>query len=229
MNEKQMEADLREAYQRITDLEAALVTYGQHLSHCDQEKKAEPTGCDCGYTKAISPIEVEMPKIESTPCNEANYFLRRIQGGAKGEYVSGGDGITIESAKKIVEGKPLSWESHVPRDPLQGWTFNGNGDYCPTCGDEDIRNSVRPIAGMRVLPDACSRCGKECKHPEKGDRGAECNRTVCENKKANWFNHSTRAWYCQKCAAKLNHANHEDAQRLYGHALCTFGSQGARE
>lgn len=201
MNEKQMEAELREAHQRITDLEAALVTYGRHLSHCYQEMKAEPTGCDCGYTKAISPIE--MLKIESTPCNEKNYFLKQVQQGLA---------------------------RSVPRDPLQRWSYNANGVYCPDCGDEDYRNEVAPLREREgELPNSCSRCGALCEHPQKGDRGGECNRTVCENENAQWFNHSTRAWYCEDCARQLNEYRPEDAQRLYSHALCTFGSGGARE
>ncbi|KKL25008.1 hypothetical protein LCGC14_2409650 [marine sediment metagenome] len=125
MNEKQMEAELREAHQRITDLEAALVTYGRHLSHCYQEMKAEPTGCDCGYTKAISPIE--MLKIESTPCNEKNYFLKQVQQGLA---------------------------RSVPRDPLQRWSYNANGVYCPDCGDEDYRNEVAPLRERVHLGEA---------------------------------------------------------------------------
>lgn len=149
---------------------------------------------------------------------------------ADGAYISGGGGMTTEGAKEIAAGKLLSWEIHVPRDPLQRWTYNVNGVYCPNCMDENIRNEVGPLSERNgELPEICGRCGAECKHPEKGDRGAECNRTVCKNEKANWFNHSTRAWYCRNCAAKLNHANHDEAQRLYGHALCTFGSGGARE
>ncbi len=109
MNEKQLEANLREAYQRITELEAALVTYGRHLSHCYEERKAEPIGCDCGYTKAISPIQIEMPAICSTPSgDDRNWFLKEVQrGGAM--HVPG--------------------SAFVPRDPLQRWTYNANGAW----------------------------------------------------------------------------------------------------
>ncbi len=210
MNEKKMEAELREAHQRISELEAALVTYGRHLSHCYEERKAEPIGCDCGYTKAISPIQIEMPAFCSTPPgDDPNWFLKEAQRGG---------------AMRVPE------PTFVPRDPIQRWTYNVNGAYCPDCGPEDIRQEVGPLRERSgELPEACGRCGKECKHPVKGDRGAECNRTVCENEDANWFNHSTRAWYCQRCAFKLNDENRDDADRLYGHPLCTFGSGGARE
>lgn len=207
----QIEANLREAYQRIQELEAGLVLFGRHLHDCDQERKAGPIGCTCGLTKMQAPIEIEMPMSglffptdDGGACDHRK-FLARIQVG-------------------------MDMNARVPRDPLQRWTYNANGVYCPGCGPEDIREEIGPLRERRgELPTHCSRCAGECKHPEKGDRGAECNRTVCENKKANWFNHSTRAWYCTDCARQLNEYRPEDAQRLYGHALCTFGSGGARE
>jgi hypothetical protein len=32
-----------------------------------------------------------------------------------------------------------------------------------------------------------------------------CNRTVCNNNNAVWFNSSTRAFYCKSCAFKINY------------------------
>jgi hypothetical protein len=223
--------------ERIDQLETALCEVIELIRECIPEYHAQGMGCGIedreiydryeaaqhGWEKAIERIEehfgdaadefeavlfvpvnaIEVPKIESSPCNEPNFFLKQIQRGMN---------------------------AFVPRDPLQRWTYNANGVYCPNCGDENIRNEVGPLSERNgELPDSCSRCGAECKHPEKGDRGGKCECTACKNEDAQWFNHSTRAWYCRSCAAKLNEENHEDAQRLYGHALCTFGSGGARD
>lgn len=57
----------------------------------------------------------------------------------------------------------------------------------------------------------------------KGDYNAECNRTACSSRRAVWYNHSTRRYYCTACARIINEANERDAQRLYGHSLCTKG------
>ena len=57
----------------------------------------------------------------------------------------------------------------------------------------------------------------------KGLFGGECNRTACTVFGAVWYNHSTRAYYCQQCAHLINEVNSKDAQRLYGHNLCTMG------
>lgn len=37
----------------------------------------------------------------------------------------------------------------------------------------------------------------------KGDKHGECNRTVCTNTGANWFNKSTRKYYCKPCALQI--------------------------
>ena len=44
----------------------------------------------------------------------------------------------------------------------------------------------------------------------KGDKNEECNRTVCKNKNANWFNLSTRAYYCESCANEINYWSKRD-------------------
>lgn len=56
--------------------------------------------------------------------------------------------------------------------------------------------------------------------PAKGDKGGECNRGACRNTDAYHFNKSTRKWYCEPCAQRINIANHDDAHRLYGGPLC---------
>jgi len=59
----------------------------------------------------------------------------------------------------------------------------------------------------------------------KGIFNGNCNRTVCQEPGAVWFNHSTRMYYCQKCADLINEENYADAIRLYGHQLCTLETE----
>jgi hypothetical protein len=58
----------------------------------------------------------------------------------------------------------------------------------------------------------------------KGIKNGNCNRTACQSpKNVEWYNHSTRKYYCSKCANILNNDrfNKADAQRIWGHDLCT--------
>lgn len=55
----------------------------------------------------------------------------------------------------------------------------------------------------------------------KGDFKEECNRTACNNKHADYYNHSTKKYYCGECARKINVGNFNDSMRLFGHVLCT--------
>ena len=57
----------------------------------------------------------------------------------------------------------------------------------------------------------------------KGAQGGECNRTVCRNTDAQWFNRSTEKFYCEDCAEEINYMNFDDAQRLFGTMLCVLG------
>ena len=60
---------------------------------------------------------------------------------------------------------------------------------------------------------------------KKGDLNGKCNITRCEtNRPATWYNHSTRMHYCPECAIRLNEDSHNkrDAQRMFGHTLCTI-------
>lgn len=59
----------------------------------------------------------------------------------------------------------------------------------------------------------------------KGDYNGECNRTACSKGSAVYYNHSTRKYYCEKCALLINEYNYADAHRIYGHDLCTLGEQ----
>lgn len=57
---------------------------------------------------------------------------------------------------------------------------------------------------------------------EKGTKHGNCNRSACQKPGATWYNHSTQAWYCLKCAGQINEANQVEALELFGHELCTF-------
>jgi hypothetical protein len=59
----------------------------------------------------------------------------------------------------------------------------------------------------------------------KGDYNDECKRTACSTKPAVYFNHSTRSHYCASCAHLINIHNYSDAQRMFGHDLCTLVKQ----
>lgn len=60
---------------------------------------------------------------------------------------------------------------------------------------------------------------KKTKYPKKGEFGQECNRTVCNCKNANYYNHSTRMYYCSGCAYLINTQNLGFALRE-GFELC---------
>ncbi len=234
----QLETALREAIALIRDCVPEFHAQGMGCGIEDREIHDRYAAAQHGWEKAIERVEEHFgDAADDLECvlfgagDEAETpKIELVSEKADGAYISGGGGITIESAKEIVAGKPLSWGIQVPRDPLQRWTYNANGAYCPDCGDEDLTNKVGPLSEREgVLPDICSRCNAFCRHPAKGDRGGSCNRTVCENENAQWFNHSTRAWYCETCARTLNEFRPEEAQALYGHDLCTRGSGGARE
>lgn len=57
----------------------------------------------------------------------------------------------------------------------------------------------------------------------KGKKDCNCNRTDCQKPKAEWYNHSTRKWYCEECANWLNTDifNYREAMEMWGHLLCT--------
>ena len=56
-----------------------------------------------------------------------------------------------------------------------------------------------------------------------GNKGGLCQRSACRAPGADWFNHSTRAYYCATCAREINLFDEQtgDGERLYGHSLCT--------
>jgi hypothetical protein len=59
--------------------------------------------------------------------------------------------------------------------------------------------------------------------PDKGLENGTCNRKACQAPGANWYNHSTRAFYCGNCAEVINYwAEHDEQYSLTkGHLLCT--------
>jgi hypothetical protein len=56
---------------------------------------------------------------------------------------------------------------------------------------------------------------------EKGEFSGECNRTACNLGPATYYNHSTRKYYCCKCALKINQFN-QDFYERHGYNLCTI-------
>lgn len=50
----------------------------------------------------------------------------------------------------------------------------------------------------------------------KGTYGEECNRTACTTSPATWYNVSTRAFYCEQCAAEINFWSRHD----HGTIIC---------
>lgn len=59
----------------------------------------------------------------------------------------------------------------------------------------------------------------------KGAFGGWCNVSRCLLPGATWFNQSTRAHYCSRCAAEINRFN-PDSVELYGGPLCIQVSDG---
>jgi late competence protein required for DNA uptake (superfamily II DNA/RNA helicase) len=57
----------------------------------------------------------------------------------------------------------------------------------------------------------------------KGEYQGGCNRSACDNHNAEYYNHSTRMYYCRSCVKLINGVNRNDAMRLFGHDLCTIG------
>lgn len=61
---------------------------------------------------------------------------------------------------------------------------------------------------------------------KKGIKGGRCNMTSCQtpNEPALWYNHGSLAYYCEECARILNEDpfNKIEAQRMFGHPLCTL-------
>lgn len=51
----------------------------------------------------------------------------------------------------------------------------------------------------------------------KGVKNGNCNRQACQRPGATWFNSSTRAYYCKKCAAKINYWSELD----WNETICT--------
>ncbi len=57
----------------------------------------------------------------------------------------------------------------------------------------------------------------------KCEYNGNCNRTVCQQPNATWYNHSTLKYYCESCANLINNHNHDESIELFGHELCTEG------
>jgi len=57
-------------------------------------------------------------------------------------------------------------------------------------------------------------------HESKGKKSGRCNVTACQKPGANYFNKSTRAYYCEDCAQEINWpGGRADCMELYGTPL----------
>lgn len=54
---------------------------------------------------------------------------------------------------------------------------------------------------------------------DKGLKNGSCNRTACQDPGANFFNRSTKAYYCEYCARRIN--NFDDTRK---YCQETFGN-----
>jgi len=62
----------------------------------------------------------------------------------------------------------------------------------------------------------------EATNPKKGQKNGLCYRRACLSPhNVIFYNHSTRKYYCPKCAGDINEMNFYDAMRIFGHDLCT--------
>jgi len=78
---------------------------------------------------------------------------------------------------------------------------------------------------MVIVQNPIKIASKKVRPSVKGDFNGECNRGACYRSRAVFYNHSTHKYYCPKCARLINEFNRDDAMRLYGHDLCTYGLQ----
>ena len=60
----------------------------------------------------------------------------------------------------------------------------------------------------------------------KGDYCQECNRIVCKNTGAKYYNLSTKKYYCQRCAEVINYETKPFAMKIFGKLLCHFDDSG---
>lgn len=61
---------------------------------------------------------------------------------------------------------------------------------------------------------------QHCPIRKKGELGGECARRACQKKDANYYNRSTRQYYCAECAEKINSAQF-DVHDANPKVLCT--------
>lgn len=84
----------------------------------------------------------------------------------------------------------------------------------------------RPKVNAEVKIEDKSEVKTELKKGGKGEYNGVCNMSSCNTGiPATWYNHGSYTYYCPKCAKRLNsdEYNKRDAQRLFGHNLCTEG------
>lgn len=99
-----------------------------------------------------------------------------------------------------------------------------NPSRCNTCGmysieDPKVFNTYSQKTKMAGLIK--HEVKKDPVKTSKGEYDGDCNRTACDKKQAKWYNHSTRAYYCGKCAMQIN-AYAPEYKAEVGHELCVY-------
>lgn len=105
------------------------------------------------------------------------------------------------------------------RDASKDTEIDRRGYKCSFCQSscDPYNTSATYIRGVTT----CEDCQTKIKDKIKGAKNGLCNRMVCLSPTdVIWFNHSTRMYYCTKCATLLNNVN-DDLEADYGHPLCT--------
>lgn len=77
-------------------------------------------------------------------------------------------------------------------------------------------NHVYEAGGHRYRTSGMT--AQQINKPDKGQLYGACNRTACQKPDANWFNTSTRAYYCQSCAIDITRY----AKEYDGFNICFF-------
>lgn len=85
---------------------------------------------------------------------------------------------------------------------------------------------ISPLQSMMIMAESLSHMPLGMRREpvfknDKGEKFGSCNRTACQKPGANWFNHSTRKYYCEDCAIDLNFHNADLSIDMFGHYLCT--------
>ena len=111
----------------------------------------------------------------------------------------------------------------VPADNIQKFLTKKDGLYIQTKKGEDILLFL--LEESLTHEEFISICAKlAVKISYKGKHGGYCNITSCQKPAAMYFNKSTKAYYCKRCAEGINWpGGRADCMRLYGvPLLCEY-------